>query len=606
MNMDRKKFLKLLSTGAAGIAFDPYNLLSNNRKTYEISRNGANPLNVQYLEQQIYDFGCPYDYRYFDASPMVTYTEKERGAVGIMPKGDDALEVRLYIGDKEASESTYKETSGPYVVKDAVYLPFWLNGSPLSYKQEFSYFMEYRKGKESWKRTPRAVVKTPFVDLDKGDTVEIIFISDDHTADDADIGKRILKDKMLRNQRITGDVFNKFARKLYENPGFKPEPDSELAKLLNSWSMASTNLHIAMHENPHTIFNLGDTIFHGFTYKWQALGLKPREQTSIGEKKLYSIISYINQRRKYSLLSYFVPIRLVSGNHDGEQGFNNYDGLRDFSIAARKKYWRQPGIGPFENGSPNEDYYAIYFGPNSHRFAPAGSPPKDDIMFLIMNSECGLQFCPARPEDYTLGPEQYDFVREIAEESRGVRYKFALHHRLIGSWPGGPDGNLSRNAYARGNAVLAEDYHELNKLGKALGFYINPNEVEQVQLTGLLIDNDFNGIIYAHDHIFNHRMVEKKGKLFNIMCGGSSKNHSERRWWNSLLWRHGYGNFGTYYADKVAVSENRDFFGSSGYTKLIISKNGITAEYIRSAYNHPETNLPPDIYTGDLINQIKL
>lgn len=604
--MDRKKFLKLLSTGAAGVAIDPSNLLSNTRKTYEVSGNGPYTLNLQYLEQQLYEFGCPYDHRYFYASPMVTYTEKERGAVGILPKGHDPLEIKLYIGDKDSSERTYKEMIGPFVIKDTKFLPFELIGSPLSYKKEISYFLEYRKGKEKWKRTPRAVVKTPFVDLDKGDTVEIIFISDDHTADDADIGKRILKDKLLRKQRITGHIFNRFARKLYKNPYFKPEPGSELAKLLNSWSMASTNLYIAMHENPHAVFLLGDTLFHGFTYKWPGLGLKTRQQANSGEKKTYAIISYINQRRKYSPLSYFIPIRMASGNHDGEQGFNNYDGLRDVSLSTRKKFWKQPGIGPFENGSPNEDYYAIYFGPNSHRFAPAGCPPKDDLMFLIMNSECGLQFCPARPEDYTLGPEQYDFVREIAEESRDIRYKFALQHRLIGSWPGGPDGDLSRDAYARGNAVLAEDYHELNKFGKELGFYINPNKVEQVQLTGLLMENDFNGIIYAHDHIFNHRMVEKNGKLLNVMCVGSSKNHSDRRWWNGLLWKHGYGDFGTYYADKVPHSGIWDFFGSSGYTKLIISKNGITAEYIRSAYNHPETNIPPDISKGDIIFRLKL
>ena len=114
MNMDRRKFLKLLTTASAAISLHPPNLLSDNRGVDGGSGNGPHHLNLQYLEQQLYNFGCPYDLRYFDASPMVTYSEKEKGFVGIMPKGNDSLEVKLYMGDKDASECNYKEINmGP-------------------------------------------------------------------------------------------------------------------------------------------------------------------------------------------------------------------------------------------------------------------------------------------------------------------------------------------------------------------------------------------------------------------------------------------------------------------------------------------------------------
>ena len=224
-------------------------------------------------------------------------------------------------------------------------------------------------------------------------------------------------------------------------------------------------------------------------------------------------------------------------------------------------------------------------------------------MLMILDSESYNLVRPRSVEDYTLGEAQRYDIKKVLEETAGVRYKLFFTHRLIGGMPGGPSGNLNEDAYARGPLATEEDYYELNrKFGKEIGYEIDPKNVEQIWLTNLLLKYRIDVLAMGHDHIFNNRVVEKSDKKLNLICTGSPKHKGELRWWDgehSLLWKHFYGDFGGY--GNEAETRPPDFWGSSGYTKLSITKHGINVKYIRSAYNHPFTNISPSKSVGEIL-----
>lgn len=53
-----------------------------------------------------------------------------------------------------------------------------------------------------------------------------------------------------------------------------------------------------------------------------------------------------------------------------------------------------------------------------------------------------------------------------------------------------------------------------------------------------------------------------------------------------------------------ASAKQADFWGPAGYTKLTITKSSVKIDYIRSAINHPYTNIPKSSAIGDIVQSI--
>ncbi len=84
------------------------------------------------------------------------------------------------------------------------------------------------------------------------------------------------------------------------------------------------------------------------------------------------------------------------------------------------------------------------------------------------------------------------------------------------------------------------------------------------------------------------------------LCVGTPKYIGELDWYKGDYWQRFYGKYGDYWGS----AKQADFWGPSGYTKLTITKSSVKIDYIRSAINHPYTNIPQSTAIGDTVQSI--
>lgn len=570
--MKRRDFIKIAGVGAVSTTLG----LSSRFPSKERPRTR----HISDLLDSDYPF--PYDSDCFEAGERIVFLSPAEANISIIPKEGKALDIKLFFHHEDKMHICSAESLTYYGVNDVLEIPikrqFW--------NPEFQYRLEYRDtGKDKWNSTPMRTVKTPRFRLEDRN-LEVILIGDDHTPDDADLGEIVLEDDDLKELRLNGDYVNLFLKKLIEDPEYFPERGSELAKLMSGFCLASTIRQILVSENPDFIIDLGD---HrgGFGHKWEGLGLKNQHEVSEEERDQYEVIFRKGTRKIFSALTPEIPIYWVLGNHDGESG---YDATLNAATQYRKKFFKLPGT--FRGESVDENYYSLiwgrYKGDNWLLESREGG-----VLFVILDTQRYNLSIPRIPEDWTLGENQKEWFKKILKYD--AEKKFVLQHHVLGGWPSGSDETRLDIAYGRGPLFTYDDYRDICK---------NPDQIEQVELTRLMKENDVDVVFYGHDHIFHVKEIgqEDNRKRMVGICVGSTKHIGEMNWYKGEFWKKYYGDYGSYWGH----AEKADFWGPSGYTKLTINRETTKVEYIRSAHNHPFTNIPKHIEVGDVIHTLIL
>jgi len=525
----------------------------------------------------------PYDATAFEAAERIVFLNSQQAVVNVIPKQGLSLDVRLVLSSADIFLSRPKALVYQGV-KDSLDIPiqnyFW--GPELSYR------LEYREttSKGSWKATAWRRVKTPLSFLQKGN-LKIIFYSDDHTFDDADMGTRVVKDSLLRAQRLSGDYINLFLSSLLADPSFVPEYPSEWTKMMSGFCLASALRQIMMVEKPDLIFILGDATGIGAGYKWKGLGLKdPAYGLTPSELDSYSRLFWLRMRKMLSALTPTIPVYIVLGNHDGE---SSYDVAREPARFYRQKYWRQPGS---ESGhAPDQNYFSLCWG-EDHWSGQGG------IQIIVLDNESyNTPWLPLIPEQWTLGEAQKQwFQKELRRESA---WKFVCFHHVLGGWPKGTSEAVTDYAYGRGPLFTADDYRP---------YCPNPEAVEQVTLTRWMLEAGVRALFYGHDHVFHVKTVtDNQNRQLKGICVGSTKHVGELLWYQGEIWNKFYGSYGVYWTELGGGDlKKANFWGPSGYSCLTIDKNGARLDYLRGANNHPYTNIPPEIKIGQVLRTVIL
>lgn len=566
--ISRRDFLKQAGVLGASTALD-----RSVFKPLRPRRSGVKQLN---LPDQDYPF--PYDSDHFEASERVVFLSPDKTSVNIIPKEGKSLDIKLYIEQEDRIRILQDKVSSFYGVRDSLDIPFHnLYRDPF-----FSYRIEYKETQEgSWKSTPQRTVKTPCVSLDKRQ-IEVIFIGDDHIPDDADSPDNPLQDETLRYLRVTGEATNYFLKKILANPHFVPQGQER--HLMNAFCMASTLHHIYLHESPDLIVDLGDHL-GGFGHKWEGLGLKNQHSVTAQENDSYEKMFRIATRKVFSALSPTIPIYWTLGNHDGEAGF-----LSTLVPATkyRKKYFRLPGAA--EGGSPDQNYYSLFWGAQEGN-SWLRETQKGGVQLIVLDCMRYNTSLPRSPKDWTIGDVQKEWLTQ--ELKYDADWKFVLDHHMLGGWPSGSNEEDTDYSYGRGPLFHADDYRDFVK---------NPDTVEQVALTKLMGDNGVDLNVYGHDHIFalNEMSTKRTGRKMYGLCVGTPKHIGELDWYKGEYWKRFYGSYGQYWGS----AEQADFWGPAGYTKLTVAKNEVRIDYIRSAFNHPYTNIPLDTAIGDTVQSV--
>lgn len=216
--------------------------------------------------------------------------------------------------------------------------------------------------------------------------------------------------------------------------------------------------------DPDFMVNLGDMLdFHLFGFN------DPPPDGS------WTRLAYLNYRRLLGDTLGHVAHFPVIGNWDGENGNFTPEQVA-YSREQRMLYAPAPGPGTYpEGGNADEDYYAFTWG---------------DALFVVLNvmtytpTAHLLSSDPGVPDDWTLGPEQLEFLEETLAAATSP-WRFLLIHHAVG----GAAADLPNSAYGRGGGQAA---------------YVG----EQAYVHQLMLEHGVQIFFYGHDHVFTDIVVD--------------------------------------------------------------------------------------------------
>ena len=264
---------------------------------------------------------------------------------------------------------------------------------------------------------------------------------------------------------------------------------------------------------------------------------------------------YAEERSFFNILCGSAPLFMANGNHEGENGWQykgQEDSLAVWATNSRKLYYPTPEPGSFYSQSTNEEqfvglrqsYYAWEWG---------------DALFVILDPFWNTRAAnsPSRHTpaawDWTLGKEQYDWLRTTLQKSPS-KFKFVFAHNLVGGYDLGRVGN------GRGGAEAACFYEwgGLNTDGTQ-GFEANrPGWGKPIHQ--LLVDNKVNIFFHGHDHYFAKQGLD--GVVYQECPQPGSRNNNT-------------------HADEYAYISGA-FIEGTGYVRVNVSADAFKVDFVRT------------------------
>ena len=235
------------------------------------------------------------------------------------------------------------------------------------------------------------------------------------------------------------------------------------------------------------------------------------------------------QRPFMGLISDSIPIYLVLGNHENEEGWNWDDtftapdkSLALVGMSARKLYFPNPVPDGFYTG--NEDPLPSAFA------AATGSPYHEDYyawtwgdaLFVVLDpyhysmtwpSEGGNyggegqdgELTTGTRWDWTLGGQQYDWFKQTLENSN-AKYKFVfIHHETGGDNPYGRGGIKSAASYEWGgkNADGSWGFSTHRP-----GWGVDAEHPDGQPIHQLMAENGVTAFFHGHDHAYAYEKLD--------------------------------------------------------------------------------------------------
>jgi hypothetical protein len=318
--------------------------------------------------------------------------------------------------------------------------------------------------------------------------------------------------------------------------------------------------------------------------------------------------SYLNIRTNYfSVISPSVPIFLVLGNHEQEEGWHLGD--TGFAVEppimsanARNEYFLNPDplLSSFYTGNTDTTYSAITSS-SDHTIQDYYAWTWGDALFVVIdpywysttkpylgNEGGGESSTPGSGNrwDWTLGLTQYLWLQQTLENST-AKYKFIFAHQVAGGL----------DDYGRGGAYAVPyvEWGGNNDDGTTWAFNTNRTDVDDlwtVPVHQLLVNNHVTAFFHGHDHEYAHE--QRDGVVYQEVPMAADATY-------------GYG-FQQYAADGVYTL---NVLPNSGHLRVTVDPvNGVTVQYVRASlavaggtngaiadsYNIPAPAHSPGIY----------
>ena len=251
---------------------------------------------------------------------------------------------------------------------------------------------------------------------------------------------------------------------------------------------------------------------------------------------------YQEDRALFGLLSGRVPLFLVNGNHEGENGWLRTAGspMPGWASAFRKAYFPCPTPGGFYAGARDGgNYYAFPWG---------------DALFVMLDPFWFSEERAKGDDDgwaYTLGKEQYDWLAGTLAGST-AQFRFVFVHNLVGGIGKDARGGAEAAAFFEWGGLEADgtDGFAAHRPGWAMPIH------------ELLVENRVTAVFHGHDHFYARQ--ERDGIAYQLVPqpshpGTDVRNASE----------YGY----------VAG----EFLPPAGHIRVSVSSAGARVEYVGSS-----------------------
>ncbi|MCX6250931.1 MAG: T9SS type A sorting domain-containing protein [Bacteroidetes bacterium] len=245
------------------------------------------------------------------------------------------------------------------------------------------------------------------------------------------------------------------------------------------------------------------------------LSMTPDFLIDLGDNFMSEKLPVINQteitnrhllyRPYFGSVCHSVPLFLVIGNHEGENGWQSDGTANCLTVMAsntRKLYYPNPLPNNFYSGDTiaenfvglRENYYAWQWG---------------NALFIVLDP---YWYTTAKPEwGWTLGEDQYNWFKKVIT-SGNAKFKFVFCHQLVGG--NGNDG--------RGGTEFA-DFFEMGgkNVDSTWGFTVNRPGWADPEHT-LMVENHATIFFHGHDHCYAKQ--DKDGIVYQEVPQPSSKN----------------------------------------------------------------------------------
>ena len=360
---------------------------------------------------------------------------------------------------------------------------------------------------------------------------------------------------------------------------FTIQSDSHLGQYggvtADEYALYAQTLENVAADNPDFHMDLGDT--YAMDPSPLGTGMTPEE----------AMDAYYVERPYLGAITHSIPYFQVLGNHENEEGWNFDDvftspdqSLAIVGMAARKYYIPVPVPDGFYTGNTDplaepiggdtnhEDYYAWEWG---------------DALFVVIDP---YHYSLIWPNDYgegyggegqdgeasgdrwdwSLGIEQYLWLKETLENSDAT-YKFVFSHHVTGGATPYGRGGISAAPYFEWGGYNADDTWGWDTHRPAA-------EGWDVPVHQLMVANGVDVYFHGHDHIY--AAEELDGILYIEVPKPDDAGYD----WEP----YGYGYNEDLYPEADAIIQN------SGHIRVTVTPEGVTIEYVRSYLPGDGTN----------------
>ena len=249
----------------------------------------------------------------------------------------------------------------------------------------------------------------------------------------------------------------------------------------------------------------------------------------------------------YDSVCHSIPLFLVLGNHEGEQG-SDLNGTENclpvWATKIRKLYYPNPAPDDFYSGNSKdemfvglrENYYSFVWG---------------NALFVVLDP---YWYTTERRGDnwrFTLGDEQYKWFKNVLENSN-TKFKFVFCHQILGG----------KDSQGRGGSDYARFYEMGGENADGSWGFTAYRNGWDLPIHQLMVKNKVNIFFHGHDHFYAKQ--EKDGIIYQLVP------------------QPGYpGNKSTENASDYGYVTGT-FLPSSGFLKVTVSDSKVKVDYIKA------------------------